>query len=333
VTETDVIPGDLDVGCGDEGRVILDLQLRLTELDLAPSDPPGSFGTSTEEALRSFQAGHGIEPSGRLDRRTWNALVEAGYHLGDRLLYRRRPMFRGDDVADLQRRLSALGFDPGRIDAIFGDDTVRAVKEFQRNAGLPVDGFCGPSVLEHLERLHQRDGGGDLVTPLRERLRATAGGSRTLADHRIAVGEHGGFAPAVEAVCRLLRESGAGAIGLHDPDPSRQAASANLAQVDCYVGLRIVPDQTTCTTAYYRGFSYESAMSRRLAEIVQGRLPLRVGVTSGGILGIALPILRETQMPAIEIQLGAPTLVVQRTIDIAHVIVGALATWIAESAS
>jgi N-acetylmuramoyl-L-alanine amidase len=323
----------VDVGEGDEGRVVLDLQLRLSELDRPPLDAPGAFGPSTVEHLRGFQESHALAVTGRLDDKTWMALVEAGYRLGDRLLYRRYPMLRGDDVGDLQRRLSALGFDPGRIDAIFGDASVRAVMEFQRNAGLPVDGICGPSVLEHLERLVQRDGGGDLVTPLRERLKAAERASRSLCELRIAVGEHGGFAPAVEAVCRLVRDAGATALELHDPDPSRQANSANVAQVDCYIGLRIIPEQVTCTTAYYRGFSYESAASRRLAEIVQERLPRHMGVADGGTLGIALPILRETQMPAIEIQLGTPSLVVQRTNELARVLVGALTAWTVESPS
>jgi N-acetylmuramoyl-L-alanine amidase len=240
-------------------------------------------------------------------------------------------MLRGDDVGELQRRLSALGFDPGRIDAIFGDSTVRAVMEFQRNAGLPVDGMCGRAMLDQLNRLQQREGGGDLVTPLRERLRDAERASRSLTELRVAIGEHGGFAPAVSAVCRSVREAGATALELHDPDPSRQATAANRARVDCYVGLRIVPDQMTCTTAYYRGFSYESAASRRLAEIVQHYLPSHLGLVDGGTLGIALPILRETEMPAIEIQLGTPTVVVQHTFDLARYIVDALSRWTAET--
>ena len=35
------------------------------------------------------------------------------------------------------------GFDTGRVDGIFGDATARALGEFQRNAGLPVDGIVG----------------------------------------------------------------------------------------------------------------------------------------------------------------------------------------------
>ena len=39
----------------------------------------------------------------------------------------------GDDVAELQQRLSALGFDSGRVDGIFGDLTSAALGEFQRD--------------------------------------------------------------------------------------------------------------------------------------------------------------------------------------------------------
>ena len=52
-------------------------------------------------------------------------------------------MLRGDDVAELQQRLSAFGFDTGRVDGIFGDMTSAALGEFQRNAGVPVDGIAG----------------------------------------------------------------------------------------------------------------------------------------------------------------------------------------------
>jgi hypothetical protein len=47
-------------------------------------------------------------------------------------------------------------------------------------------------------------------------------------------------------------------------------------------------------------------------------------------VGIALPILRETEMPAIEIQLGTPTVIVQRTLDLGHSLVEALNHWVTE---
>ncbi len=51
------------------------------------------------------------------------------------------PMLRGERVRALQNALNAIGFDVGRIDAIFGNNTQRAVREFQEWYGLPVTGI------------------------------------------------------------------------------------------------------------------------------------------------------------------------------------------------
>lgn len=48
------------------------------------------------------------------------------------------------DVAELQRALRDLGYDPGPIDGYFGPRTRSAVLAFQRAAGLAVDGIVGP---------------------------------------------------------------------------------------------------------------------------------------------------------------------------------------------
>ena len=95
--------------------------------------------------MRVFQEARGLRVDGVCGRDTWSSLVESGFRLGDRMLYLRHPMFRGDDVTELQRRLNALGFDAGREDGILGDDTTAALTEFQRNVGLTVDGVCGPA--------------------------------------------------------------------------------------------------------------------------------------------------------------------------------------------
>ncbi|MCX7303188.1 MAG: N-acetylmuramidase domain-containing protein [Hyphomicrobiales bacterium] len=49
----------------------------------------------------------------------------------------------GDAVRDLQRSLSALGY-PVEVDGIFGADTDVAVRAFQRDHRLAVDGVAGP---------------------------------------------------------------------------------------------------------------------------------------------------------------------------------------------
>ena len=99
---------------------------------------------------------------------TWQALVEASWNLGDRTLYLRSPNLRGDDVAQLQRQLGTLGFDPGRVDGIFGPDTAHALAEFQRNVELIADGVCGADSVRALRRLGARSEAGPAVSVVRE---------------------------------------------------------------------------------------------------------------------------------------------------------------------
>jgi hypothetical protein len=51
----------------------------------------------------------------------------------------------GPAVTRLQQRLRDRGFNPGAIDGDFGENTLAAVKAFQRSVGLPDDGVVGPN--------------------------------------------------------------------------------------------------------------------------------------------------------------------------------------------
>ena len=99
---------------GDEGEDVRDVQARLSALGhrIEP-DEAGRFGPSTEAAVRAFQQARGLVVDGIVGAGTWTELVDAGYGLGDRTLYLHFPYLHGDDVGELQRRLDALGFDPG----------------------------------------------------------------------------------------------------------------------------------------------------------------------------------------------------------------------------
>src|SRR5205814_215778 len=138
------VPVGLPLRRGDGGDGVRDLQVRLSDLgyDVAP-DEPGTFTAGTERAVEAFQGRRGLRVDGICGSQTWSTVVEAGYRPGDRLLYYTSPLLRGDDVADLQRRLGALGFDAGRVDGIFGPDAQGALLDFQRNAGLTTDAVRG----------------------------------------------------------------------------------------------------------------------------------------------------------------------------------------------
>ena len=62
---------------------------------------------------------------------------------------------RGREVERLQKTLNDLGFDAGVPDGIFGRQTERAVKEFQRSAGLDDDGIVGNMTWKALENSSQ----------------------------------------------------------------------------------------------------------------------------------------------------------------------------------
>lgn len=49
----------------------------------------------------------------------------------------------GEDVIELQARLQYLGFYNGKIDGVFGWSTYWALRNFQYEFGLPIDGFAG----------------------------------------------------------------------------------------------------------------------------------------------------------------------------------------------
>jgi hypothetical protein len=57
------------------------------------------------------------------------------------------------EVQEIQRRLTALGFDTHGTDGRVGNDTTAAVRAFQRKTGLvPADGYAGLKVLARLRQ-------------------------------------------------------------------------------------------------------------------------------------------------------------------------------------
>lgn len=140
---------------GNRGPAVEDIQRRLLALgyDLGPTGVDGVFLGLTTEAVRSFQRRHELAEDGVVGGETWSTLVDSGFTLGDRMLFLRLPHFHGHDVLVLQQALNVLGFAAGRADSIFGAYTERALREFQRNAGLPDDGIAGPDTMRAISNL------------------------------------------------------------------------------------------------------------------------------------------------------------------------------------
>lgn len=309
---------------GHQGPAVRDLQARLRLAGSAELTPTGHFDEATTDAVAGFQQQRGLSSTGVVDATTWTALVEASRQLGDRLLYLRTPMLRGDDVEALQRQVGALGFDAGRVDSIFGPDTEGAVKDFQRNVGLPSDGIAGPDTLAALSRLGTARTETDAVAQVREldRLRHTP---RRLADLRIAVGETGGAAPLVGAVARALRDAGATVLTLSHPDWSTQAGEANQFAAEVFVAL-VIDAAPACVVSYFRTSGFHSVGGARLAELCARSFADELAI-AGRTEGQRIPVLRETKMPAVLCQLGPASKIVSNPVGLATTLRSSIERW------
>ncbi len=54
------------------------------------------------------------------------------------------------DVVELQSRLTNMGFQPGEPDGVVGEQTRRAIRQFQKSVALPADGYPDPDLLQRL---------------------------------------------------------------------------------------------------------------------------------------------------------------------------------------
>jgi N-acetylmuramoyl-L-alanine amidase len=323
---------DLPLRAGDAGDAVRDVQRRLAGQGVDVSaDEPGRYGPATEAAVRAFQERRGLRTDGVCGRQTWSSLVEASFHLGDRLLYLKAPMVRGDDVDELQRLLGALGFDAGRVDGILGPRTAEALEAFQRNSGLTIDGICGPDTVDALRRVGRPPHNAPTVAVVREveRLRDS---SRELDGRRFCVGETGGLASLADAVGRGLTDAGAVIAVLHHPDGSVQAAQANAFNAEAYLGLAL-RDAAGSAASFYATEAFESLGGRRLAELVLAELTAVAAPAAGRATGMRLPVLRETRMPAIVCEFGPPAVAVERAAELARSLTAAFTRWVHDPVS
>jgi N-acetylmuramoyl-L-alanine amidase len=279
----------------------------------------------TERALARFQVVRGLHPTGVCDEQSWTAIVEASWNLGDRLLTLVAPNLRGDDVAELQAMLARIGFDPGRVDGIFGPVTERALEDFQHNSGLYVDGVCGPDTVRALQVLARQSGTGPGVSMLRELANLTSS-ARALADLRIVVGQFGGISTLTRPLVQALRQRSATVVTSDEPDASAQAAAANRFTASVYVGFEAQPGAVS-RIHYFAVPQFESAGGRALAELLALET---AGVAPGfdpEVHGMRLTVLRETRMPAVLVVLGSIAEALDHTPALVAAIVAALERW------
>ena len=313
---------------GDRGEAVRDIQHRLLDfgLRIEPEELEGRFGPSTEEAVKAFQQRRGLPSDGMVGADTWGELVEAGYRLGDRVLYLRSLTFQGDDVRGLQKRLNALGFDAGREDGIFGPRTAAAVAEFQHNVGSASDGIVGPDTIGSIERLRPAvEGPSRAVVREAEYIRhieekQTLVGSCVAIDPGHGPDDPGHVGPGglseSEATMLIAEDLAAelGARGAHPsilrtrddaPSPSARALAANELGAAVCISIHLNGGEPTAegaTCFYYGTEATYSPAGQRLAEVIQEELVALMGLMDGRTNRLTVAMLRETRMPAVQVE-------------------------------
>lgn len=95
--------------------------------------------------------------------------------LGDRTL---RMGDQGYDVQQLQRDLGYLGYSAGQADGIYGWNTFQAVKSFQADNGLAVDGITGKATAQQvIKQVSTPVNNNASVTAITEEVNVSRGGS------------------------------------------------------------------------------------------------------------------------------------------------------------
>lgn len=130
----------------------LQVALRSHGVYAGPID--GIAGPETARAVRTFQRRAGLTVDGIAGLETRLALGKLG-----RPLFGRRVIVRGKvgwDVSVLQFLLARRVAPALPVDGRFGPQTERAVRRFQRRAGLLVDGIAGPTTIAALDASRAR---------------------------------------------------------------------------------------------------------------------------------------------------------------------------------
>ena len=153
------VPGDYKTlsRSGKYKSAVVPLQKRLRALGYYSGNIDGYFGSQTYRAVRNFQKVNGLTVTGVADPYTQQVLYSASAKsysgsaagssgtssgVGYRLLYWG---CRGDAVKKLQQALIDAGYKSivRSADGIFGQWTYDAVRAYQKDHGLAVDGIAG----------------------------------------------------------------------------------------------------------------------------------------------------------------------------------------------
>ena len=147
------------------GTAVKDLQTKLQKLGLYTAELTGNCGPKTVAAIKAFQEKYGLTADGVAGPTTL-AKIDAAYNaLGSSSSSATSSASglklnsTGKEVSALQTDLTTLGYYWAQITGNFGEKTETAVKRFQEENGLTVDGVAGKKTLDAIAAAVAKKGG------------------------------------------------------------------------------------------------------------------------------------------------------------------------------
>lgn len=310
------------------GEKVTDLQRRLKLLgyDIGTKDVDGFFGIDTEYAVRKFQQDRGLLVTGVIDRETWQELVDAGYKIGERMLYLKQPPFRGDDVRTLQLWLKTLGFYPYNENGIFCEKTHKALIEFQNNMNIADDGIVGEETLQHLRNLKRiivsretsnfpitknmkskgRPSEIKIILDYSENLEDTGGSEKYLSEKIYICRSIVNFCSDILSKKSIKTLLSGGENERHDLFLHDRIEYANSSGADLLVGVDLNyssdKDANGCSCFYFKGLKSYSIPGYRIANLIQDKIVGSLKVLDCRVHGANYAILKDTTMASVLVE-------------------------------
>lgn len=146
---------------GQEAEIVKHIQQRLAHYGYYTGKIDGVFGTGTIAATKVFQKANGLKVDGAVGEETlaklnsddavYKTLADDKDELGKYPILRKNA--NNEYVKQAQSLLKTLDYYKGEVDGLYDDETIKAVKAYQKAVGLTADGKVGPKTWAKLLNL------------------------------------------------------------------------------------------------------------------------------------------------------------------------------------
>jgi len=139
------------------------VQMELNDLGYNAGPEDGVFGPTTRNAVRNYQADNGLPVTGEV---TESLVTHIRKHGSDSVAEEEHR----DLVEEIEQALADRGYEPGAVDGFVTAETESAIRTYQSDAGLSIDGRVDEELLANLEANDDDMSQRDLVRAIQEEL-------------------------------------------------------------------------------------------------------------------------------------------------------------------